>query len=109
MAESQGLENRRTSPPLDRHGPQLDRGTRQVHRQWPDEGKARIVLESLRPGMTANEVAERYGVKANICRPGERWRGREAGFTGAGRRSPIRGHGCRDARAPMAAAEIKAR
>jgi transposase len=30
-----------------------------------NEVKARIVSESLRPGVTVNEVADRYGMKAN--------------------------------------------
>ncbi len=38
---------------------------REVHRHWPDEVKAQIVSESLRPGAKVNEVAERHGLRAN--------------------------------------------
>lgn len=41
------------------------RGRRDVNRRWPDEVKAQIVSESLRPGATVNEVAELHGLKAN--------------------------------------------
>jgi transposase len=39
--------------------------TGRVNRKWPDETKARIVSESVRPGVSVQEVAERQGLKPN--------------------------------------------
>lgn len=38
---------------------------REAHRHWPDELKAQIVSEGLRPGAMVNEVAERQGLNPN--------------------------------------------
>lgn len=40
-------------------------GSGRINRKWPDEVKAQIVSESLRPGATVQDVAERYGLKPN--------------------------------------------
>lgn len=42
-----------------------ERATQGRNRKWPDELKAEIVAETLRPGATVNEVAARHGLQAN--------------------------------------------
>ena len=38
---------------------------RRSRRRWPNEAKARIVAETLRPGPTVDEVARHHGLSSN--------------------------------------------
>lgn len=40
-------------------------GRSRRNRRWPNEVKARVVAETLMPGVTVNEVARRHGIPAN--------------------------------------------
>lgn len=64
-------------------------GRRRRNRRWPDEVKARIVAETLRPGVTMGEVAQRHELEgqpcllvANSCPEGEAGAARTRGSGG---------------------------
>ena len=40
-------------------------GRSRRNRKWPDEVKAQIVAETLKPGVAVNDIARRHGVPAN--------------------------------------------
>ena len=49
-----------------------DQSKHNSHRHWPADLQARIVSESLRPCVTVQEIADRYGIVRTTCLHGAR-------------------------------------
>ena len=64
-----------------------DRNGARRRRFWSSDEKRRMVAESFAPGASVSEVAQRYGVNANLLFT---WRRRETRSATSGRLEPLK-------------------
>jgi transposase len=85
-----------------------DRNGARRRRFWSSDEKRRMVAESFAPGTSVSEVAQRYGVNANLLFT---WRRRDARSAARGAAEPFELLPVRvsDERAPAAPVEASAR